>query len=94
MEEEKYIALTRICTCYEVEPQFFEHLADFGLIEVISREEDRFIDREHLSELETLIRLHYELDINYAGLDAISHMLKRMREMQKEMNELRNKLNI
>jgi chaperone modulatory protein CbpM len=50
------------------------------------------VSRDELGDMERMIRLHYELDINYAGLEAIHHLLERVREMQKELNQLRNRL--
>jgi hypothetical protein len=38
------------------------------------------------------MHLHQDLDINLEGIDAISHLLKRMHDMQRELNMLKNKL--
>ena len=39
-----------------------------------------------------MIRMHYELDINLEGIDAISNLLERVEEMQHEMTRLQNRL--
>jgi hypothetical protein len=39
-----------------------------------------------------MIRLHHELDINLAGIEAITHLLQRVENMHEEMRLLRNRL--
>jgi chaperone modulatory protein CbpM len=38
-----------------------------------------------------MIRLHNELEINVAGIEAITHLLERVEQMQEEMRRLRNR---
>ncbi len=63
-------------------------------IEITVQEEREFINESQLNELEKYIRLHYELDINMAGLEAISHLLKRVTGMQQQMAHLQSKLRL
>jgi hypothetical protein len=77
---------------YEVEESFIESLQDVGLIQVIDENNDRFITYEDLSELEQFIRWHYEMDINVEGIDALHHMLQRVRSLQSEIEQLRREL--
>jgi len=88
--EPKLIAVEECCTIYNIEFTFLESLNEFGLIEIVPKEDKRFLQEEQLGDLERMIRLHYELDINMAGIDAISHLLKRMHELQEEIRLLRN----
>ena len=39
------------------------------------------------------MRLHYDLDINIEGIDAIYNLLKQVEELQSQIITLRNKLN-
>ena len=39
-----------------------------------------------------MIRLHYELDINIEGIDAISHLLQRVDQLQDELRIMKNRL--
>ncbi|MDY9919638.1 hypothetical protein PSM36_0802 [Proteiniphilum saccharofermentans] len=73
---------------YEVEESFIESLRDVGLIHVIDQDDDRFIEYDDLSDLEQFIRWHYEMDINVAGIDALRHMLDRVRSLQSEIERL------
>lgn len=88
--EAKLIAVEECCTIYNIEFTFLESLNDFGLIEIVPLEDKRFLPEEQLKDLERMIRLHYELDINMAGIDAISHLLKRLHDLQEEVRMLRN----
>jgi len=77
---------------YEVEESFIESLQDIGLIHVVAEEEERFIEYDDLSDLEQFIRWHYEMDINVEGIDALHHMLERMRSLHSEIAQLRHEL--
>jgi hypothetical protein len=92
MDNERYITIQQLCRQYEVEVAFIHSLGENGLLHIIRETEEECIGREELADLERMIRLHYELDINLAGIEAIHHLLSRVREMQKELIELRNKL--
>ncbi len=77
---------------YEVEESFLESLHEVGLIRVINQDEERFIEFDDLSDLEQFIRWHYEMDINVEGIDALRHMLQRVRALQSEISQLRHEL--
>ena len=77
---------------YEVEESFIASLHEVGLIRVIDQDEERFIEYDDLSELEQFIRWHYEMDINVEGIDALRHMLERVRSLQSEITQLRHEL--
>ena len=77
---------------YEVEPSFIESLHEVGLIQVVDQEEERFIEYDDLSDLEQFIRWHYEMDINVEGIDALRHMLERVKLLQSELDQLRHEL--
>jgi hypothetical protein len=94
MENERLITLASVCSHYSVEVTFVRSLGEYGLIEIIRRDETEYIDQEALSDMESLIRLHYDLNINMEGIDAISHLLKKVKEMQEELLRLRNRLDL
>jgi hypothetical protein len=92
METENLISIQTISTHYNVELSFISSLSDFGLIEIVRLQETDFVDKEQLGEIEKMMRLHYDLEINLAGIDAISHLLLRIKNMQNELNLLKNKI--
>jgi MerR HTH family regulatory protein len=94
MSDEEMIPLETFCTYYNVEPSFVETLESYGLISINSQEERRFIMIEEVVELEKFSRLYYDLNINVPGIDALKHLLEKLRELQQETENLRARLRI
>lgn len=93
MEHERYISLQNICSHYNLEVAFIRSLNESGLIEITRIDEAEYLDHEWLGDFERIVHLHYDLDINLAGIEAIHHLLHKVQDMQKELILLRNKLN-
>ncbi|MGZ4079745.1 MAG: chaperone modulator CbpM, partial [Bacteroidia bacterium] len=53
-----------------------------------------YIDPEQLQKLESFLRMHYEMDINMEGIEAIAHLLQRTQSMQEEILKLKNRLRL
>ena len=94
METRDLILIEHFCANHELEFSFIDSLHQFGLIEVIIHEDNKYIHQEQLNDVEKMMRMHYELDINMEGIDVISHLLKRMNSLQKELIETQNKLRL
>ncbi len=94
METENLIPVQLFCTHHQIEFSFISSLSESGLIEVTTISETEYISKEQISELEKMIRLHYDLDINIEGIEAISHLLKRMDNLQGELTTLKNRLRL
>jgi hypothetical protein len=92
MNTDELIAIDLYCTHCEVEVQFVEAMQERGLIQITVVEERRFISVEHLPRLEKLARMHYDLDIDLAGIEALSHMLERMQGLQERIRSLQDRL--
>jgi chaperone modulatory protein CbpM len=88
------IATTDICTYHEVEYTFISSLRDAGLVELRVVDQTTYIPETELQKLERMIRLHNELEINIAGIEAITHLLERVEQMQEEMRVLRNRVSV
>ncbi len=86
------IATTDICTYHEVEYTFISSLSEAGLVKLKVVNKTTYITESELQKLERMIRLHNELEINVAGIEAITHLLERVEQMQEEMRRLRNKI--
>jgi hypothetical protein len=91
---EHLISTDDLCSHYNVEYAFISSLQQHGLIEITTINEHSFIDHDHLKNVEQLMRLHYDLDINLEGIEAITCLLDRVRSMQEEIRELRNRLGV
>ncbi len=92
MTNEEMVAAHEFCISHNVEISFLHSLGESGLLEIITIEEAAFINRDHLPELEKLVRLHYDMDINLEGIETIHHLLQQIKTMQNEMNALKNRL--
>lgn len=94
MQTNDLIPAEVFCANYQVEISFINYLHQFGLIEITSAEDNSYIPHTELSKLEQLARLHYDLDINLEGLDAITHLLDRVKGLQFEITNLKNRLSL
>lgn len=93
MNEQNLIAIEEICIHHNIEVSFIHSLQKTGLVKVIRVKEALFIEDEQLPYLEKYIDFHYTLGINLEGIETINHLLQRMDALQKEVAQLKNKLN-
>lgn len=94
METEHLIPVDQFCSHYNIEFAFIDSLHEYGLVRLTDVEQTRYIYLEQINELERMIRLHYELDINIEGIDAISHLLQRVDQLQHELMTMKNRLRL
>jgi chaperone modulatory protein CbpM len=80
------------CTYHQLEQTFITELHDAGLVEITIVNQTPCIPETELHKLERMIRLHAELDINVAGIEAITHLLQRIDHIQEEIRLLKNNL--
>ena len=92
MQNEQFIMVSTFCENYHIDPSFIHSLNEYGLIEMNTIEENDFIASDKVQELEKFIHLHYDLEINIAGIDAIANLLERVKNLQDEIASLKNKL--
>ena len=92
MSTAELIPATDFCISHNIDITFIQSLHEYGLIEVTTIEQSSFVHTEQLPQLEQFVRLHYELDINLAGIDAISNLLQRIEQMQDEIRILKSQL--
>lgn len=88
MNTEELIAIDVFCTYQGVEATFVHALCERGLITVTVTNEKNFIAAEDLPRIEQMARMHYDLDINLEGIEAISHILERVLELQERMRRM------
>ncbi len=89
---EKRILYNECIRIYEVEESFLDSLGELGLIRLSDSGDTRFVEYDELEELEQFVRWHNEMDINAEGIEALHHMLVRVKLLQAEIDDLRNKL--
>jgi len=94
MSDEEIISLETFCSFYQVDRSFIETLESHGLISISYRENQGFIFRDEVPDLEKYSRLYYELNINVPGIDALKHLLEKIVQLQQEAENLRARLRI
>ncbi|MGY5850705.1 chaperone modulator CbpM [Salegentibacter sp. F14] len=94
MNLEDLIPTEEICTRYKVEETFIHSLSRSGLIKIITVKKSQYVPLEEITNFEKLRRLHYELDINLEGLEAIDHLLRQLEELQHQNRNLKNRLGL
>jgi hypothetical protein len=94
MDNKEMVAAQDFCLSHNVEISFLYSLSESGLVETTTVEENVFISQDQLPELEKLVRLHYDMDINLEGIEAIHHLLQQIKDIQNEMKMLKNRLGL
>jgi hypothetical protein len=94
MNSKNLIQIKQFCTYHEIENTFITELNNYGLVEIIIQEEDEYLQREQLPEIEKMIRMHYDLKINLEGIDAIYHLLNKIEVLQQNLTATQNKLRL
>ncbi len=94
MENNQLIPVQTFCVHHKIELSFVESLQQYGLIETTTVEQQTYFNESQLNDLEKFVRLHYELDINFEGIEAIGHLLEKLRDLQAVNKELQNRLNL
>lgn len=89
-----FIIVQEYCRKTNMDPSFFILLEEVGLIKVFTEEGEKYFQASQLIDLERYSRMYYDLSINIEGIDAIDHILRRMQELQDEIEILRSRLRL
>lgn len=90
--ENELILAEEFCSYYKIDYSFINTLQQYGLVEITAVDAANYIPHTQLQKLEQIIRLYYELNINLEGIDAIDHLLDKVKSMQSEIIFLKNQL--
>lgn len=82
------ISLHEYCELSQTDISFMHSLNDAGIISFSWQEKEAFIGEEDIPALECYAHLYYDLQINIEGIDAIRHLLSRIKSLQ---DQLKNK---
>ena len=91
MANKSLIAAAEFCTWHQVDYTFISSLHDAGLITIEIVDKKPYVQEVELNKLEKMTRLYNDLEINLAGIEAITHLLERVENMQEELRILRNR---
>jgi hypothetical protein len=92
MEQEELIPAEDFCLHHNIEYSFISSLENSGLISITSVKSSAYLQSDDLYKLEKFVHLHYDLDINIEGIEAINYLLEKMEDLQREIVSLRNKI--
>ncbi len=92
METKKLISVEQFCLHYKVPTSFIKALCEYELIEIIETKNDTYLKENQLHKVEKIIRLHYDLEINLEGIDAIYNLLIQVDSLKNKITLLNNKL--
>jgi chaperone modulatory protein CbpM len=92
MKTENLVAANEFCVYHHIEYTFIDSLQEAGLVHITLVDNDTYIPESELQKLEKMIRLHNELEINVAGIEAITHLLERFEQLQDHTIRLKNRL--
>ncbi len=94
MESNELIVVEVFCKESQIEISLINELEEFGLIEIVQNNGLKYIHLNHLNKVEKVIRFHNELNINKEGIEAIFELLKRLEQLNEEVQYLKNKLKL
>ncbi|MGE5420363.1 MAG: chaperone modulator CbpM [Chloroflexota bacterium] len=94
MKREHFITATEFCSGHDIEMTFLYNLDENGLIRLERSEDTVFIEEEQLSNLERIVRLYFDLGINFEGIETIINLLERTEDLQEQINTLKNRLRL
>lgn len=94
METQELIIVDVFCQQYQIEINLIQDLEEFGLIEVIVYQEQKYLNKNQLATLEKIIRLHNDLHINKEGIDIILNLQEKENQLLSEINCLKKRLEL
>ncbi len=92
MEENTVLTIAEFCEHYDIPVSFFDKLEEYELVEIQEENSIKHIKAYQINKIEKIIRLHFDLNINFEGLDVILNLLNRINELEQENNYLKKKL--
>lgn len=92
--KKELFAITTYCSVHGIDHAFITSLSNEGLINITVEDNDEYIEEEQLPDLEIYTRWHHDMGINTEGIDAIRHLVHKLRDVQAELNSLKARLKL
>ncbi|MNU30172.1 chaperone-modulator protein CbpM [compost metagenome] len=92
MQQDNLILVSHYCSLHDLDQGFITELYRYELIEIITIEQEDYLDINHLSELERITRLHHDLGINIEGIETVINLLEKIAQMNRQMLTLQQQL--
>ncbi|MEP7280167.1 MAG: chaperone modulator CbpM [Bacteroidota bacterium] len=94
MENNELIPVYHFCVTHSIELSFIDELQQYGLVEITTIANQTYFKESQLDAVEKFMRLHYELDINFEGIEAISRLLEKLEDIKTRNIQLQNRLRL
>lgn len=94
METRDLISIQILCKRYSIPVSFVNTLHDYNLIELTVENNDFFIHIEQIKDVDKMMRLYYDLGINFEGMDVIYNLLEQVNILKQKTVTLRNRLRL
>jgi MerR family transcriptional regulator, heat shock protein HspR len=90
--DDQRLTLEDLAVHAAMHPAMVERLVEFGLVTPMRQEGANLFDPSAVSRLRTIGRLRRMLGINLAGISVILDLVDKIRALQRENENLRNRL--
>ena len=92
MESSLLIPADSFCSSHDIAITFIEDLHSFGLVTIVSKQDNLYIPEAEILKIERILTFNKELEINLPGVETILHILERIEHMQQNLSKLENQL--
>ena len=88
-DSEPYYMISVVAKMYNIHPQTLRLYEKHGLLAPSRTDGNtRLYSEDEVKQLEVILNLARDLGVNLAGIEVILNMRKKMKQMQKEINQL------
>ena len=94
MKTQDLISIKQLCNYYKIPESFLDTLYDYQLIEIQTFDNDIYIQKTQIRDVEKIMRLHFDLEINIEGVDVIFNLLNQIEVLKMENIQLKNQLKL
>ncbi len=92
MNASELIRAEEFCSQHQISISFLEMLNERGLTRLSVVQQVIYIPSDELTELERIMRLHFDLEINLEGVEVITRLLQKLNDLNEEKRILQNRL--
>ncbi|MDD7884914.1 chaperone modulator CbpM [Flavivirga sp. 57AJ16] len=77
---------------YNIPQSFVNSLSHFDLIDLIELERVKYVEVKEIDRIEKLMRIHYDLNVNFEGIDIIDNLLNQINTLRDDIINLKNEI--
>ena len=85
----KKIRIIDFCKSHNIEITFIHQLSDYGLIQLVSDNDELYLIEDELLPLEQFTCWYYDLELNFQGIEVAYNLLSKIKALQQEIQTLK-----